>query len=126
MGRAPTPLTGNRFQVEIDGIAETGFAQVVFPDLAIGEGVADGHLQLRRPASRDRALFEWWEAARGDAHKARRDVRVSLFDAMLEPQLAWLFRGARPVALGYSSLDANVAGLVFETISLAFERLERV
>jgi hypothetical protein len=38
--------------------------------------------------------------------------------------MRWRFRDAWPVRLHYSPLDAMVSGLLFETVALAFARVD--
>lgn len=127
MALAPNPLFGNNFRVTIDAdIGEIGIAQIVFPELLADKRVAGAPLVLRRAATGDRALLTWWEQARSDPDAARRTVRIELLDAtQASAGVGWVFAGARPISLGYSPLDANVAALVFETITLAFDRFDR-
>ena len=40
------------------------------------------------------------------------------------PVLRWRFIDARPVSLGYSPLDAMHSALVFEVLTLSFERVD--
>ena len=122
---APQPLTGKNFRVDLgDGVAR-GFSEVILPRLSHA-AVADGAalLTLRRAATGANDLYAWWDAARRTSSVEPRIVEVLLFTAEGIPALRWRFLGCRPVELGYSPLDAVAGGIVFETLALAFERVE--
>ena len=120
---ASAPLIGARFVVEIGGVEPIGFSEVVFPDF-LTASEAPAPLLLRRAATGTLDLYEWWDIARGKSRGAIRDVSVQLIDGNGEPVLRWRFLRAVPLALSYSGLDASQSGLVIETLTLSFERME--
>lgn len=133
---APRPLARSNFRVDL-GLGDpdapaAGFCEVVFPTLwadaapAPPQDAADDtrHLVLRRGATGALDLYGWWAAREGKA-PARRTVTVELLsDDMARVAMRWRFHEAWPVSLRYSPLDAMVSGLVFETLALAFARVE--
>ena len=83
-------------------------------------------LVLRRAATGALDLYQWWVLAR-DARKPppRRTVTVELLAAdMASTVMRWRFLKASPVSLAYSPLNAQVPCLLYETLSLAFDRVE--
>lgn len=117
------PPTGRAFEVDL-GQGEQPFAAVVFPDFAVAGG-PQAPLLLRRAVTGSLDLYAWWDAARSDAARDDgRTVTVTLLTADFSVVVRWRFLGARVVSLAYTPLDANQAGLMFETLTLSFERME--
>lgn len=140
------PYPGMNFLVDLgDGNTdgpEAGVAEVVFPDARLqvneyrtgNDRVKEteklitlshyGNLVLRRGAIGSLSWYRWWDEARNGGN-AMRDIRIHLLD---EPQtttvLAWRFLRARPVAYHYSTMQAQVADTLYETLEIGFERLE--
>ncbi len=101
-----------------------GFAVVTLPDFAIGHDAA-GLLVLQRAATGKRDLYAWWDRARSGTGNAKRDVRVRMMSGDWQQiVMAWHFAGARPVLWQTASLDANAPGMMLETLSLAFDRMD--
>lgn len=126
------PCTGGNFLVSIgdrDGRdAASGFAEVVFPPFAIGQGgdlAPPPTLLLRRGVIGSRDLCEWWDEARREPAPPTRTVTVVLLaDDHRTPVMSWRFLGAWPVSLSYSPLNAIEPAVVMEQVALAFERVE--
>jgi len=127
------PVVGCNFRVEIvDGNGrahEVGCAEVCFPTLGVAAGAdraqAAESLVLRRAADGDRTLQQWWSRARDGRAATRRSVRVTLLAADHERVVKrWRFRGARPAALHYSSLDAMTSTVVMESLAVAFDTVD--
>lgn len=117
------PLTATRFTVEIDGIAASGFSQVVLPDFAVAPGDGVPVLVLRRAATGALDLYRWWDEARRDPRGSPRSVLVTAGTGG-DAALRWRFKATRPISIGWSSLDAGQSGVLVETLTLAFERME--
>ena len=129
MTATPQPLTGGRFVVDFGGSEATGFSSVVIPELtAIASPEGHPLLVLTRGATARGTgttdLYDWWDAARAGAKDATREVSIDLVAADQRPGLRWRFIGARPYSLAFSPLAALEAGVVFETLTLTFERME--
>lgn len=138
---APARPCGNgRFLVDLGRgdprAPEAGFCEVIFPEFQL-DGVdaqstlallppANPCLILRRAATGAPDLYEWWAQAR-DAGKPppRRTVTVELLgEDLSETLMRWRFLKAAPVSLAYSPLNALTPGLLYETLSLTFTRVE--
>jgi len=134
------PLGNSSFEVDWGGGSSglsRAFSEVIFPrfladrdeggptpaddrDAAAGE-----HLVLRRGATGALDIYDWWDRTRRGQLRRLRVVTVRLFGGDGRTVLmTWRFHRARPVALTYSPLLAMEAGLLMETIEIAFDRVE--
>ncbi|MEO5881683.1 MAG: phage tail protein [Caldimonas sp.] len=141
------PLGRSNFVVDWGGgasAAARGFAEVIFPPFVAAEGGAaakpgpaaaasedaaatERHLVLRRGATGALDLYDWWDRARHGQAPRRRVVTVRLLAAdHSRVVMTWRFRNARPVSLAYSPLLAMDAGVLMETIAIAFDTVEMV
>jgi len=85
----------------------------------------DRHLLLKRGFIGALDLYAWWNKERRGGSPKRRTLRIRLLAEDRETVVAtWRFRGVRPVSLSYSPLRASEGGIVFETVELAFERMD--
>jgi phage tail-like protein len=131
-----TPHTSARFLVDFGRGdphgAESGFCEVVFPELRVDperdQGPASAGkrtLTLRRGFTGALDLYRWWAQARKGKAPQRRHVTVSLLASDGRTVVAnWRFAGIRPVALAYSPLNANESRVLIETIELEFDGFE--
>jgi phage tail-like protein len=76
---------------------------------------------LVRAVSPDRALFDWWRAARSG--EPGPDVRVALLDTAGRPVVVWRLAGATPLRWEGPELDALDAGPALERLHVAYEEL---
>jgi T4-like virus tail tube protein gp19 len=132
------PFGSQRFSVQWSGAGSApplGFSQVLLPALPIAAEMATvpsdvpfpppGHLVLRRAFDGQRALQQWWQRVARGQLLTPRTVTVRLLAADSdEAVMRWRFRGARPVSLAWSALDAGVPALLTETLVLSFEHVE--
>jgi phage tail-like protein len=132
------PLGRSNFVVQWGGAsaAAQGFAEVIFPPFAVAgeatapegapqEGAIARHLVLRRGATGALDLYDWWDRTRRGQAPRRRVVTVRLLGAdQRSVVMTWRFRNARPVSLAYSPLLAMDAGVLMETIVIAFDDVE--
>ncbi len=81
------------------------------------------NLVLRRGVIGSLAWYRWWDEARNGGD-ARRTVTVTLLDEQGNPAMSWRFLRARPAGYLTSPLDAVEADTLFETLEIAFDRLE--
>ena len=138
------PYGNAQFSVEIGGIEEAAFEQVLLPELAISvveyrdggdaeravrkaPGPASfGSLVLKRGFAGSLTLYQWWlETMQGEGN-ARRDVTVSLLDEERNPVARWRLSNAFPARYTFSPLDAMDGSVLVECLELAFDsfRLE--
>jgi phage tail-like protein len=140
--RPGDPFANNHFQVEIDGIANLDFAEVVLPEARVDvieyrEG-ADrtshkvigtlhySNLVLRRGVSASNDLFLWWRnVANGIAD--RRNIGVTLLDAEFQPVKRWAIGGVWPASYAVAPLVAvGEAVALIETLECAAETFDLV
>jgi phage tail-like protein len=117
------PVSGHDFDVDLGDGSQSAFVSVVFPEFRV-DGDGQGPLVLRRALSEDRELQKWWSEGRETSSLARNIAVTLVKGAERAPVLRWRFIDARPVSLGYSPLDAMHSALVFEVLTLSFERVE--
>jgi phage tail-like protein len=135
------PYRNFNFRVEIDGLPETQFREVVLPTTRIQvveyrEGAdttagtrklpgryETGSVVLRRGIDLDLALWEWFRATR-DGDLDRRDVLIVLLDSGRRDVRRWRVQGAWPEAYAWSTLHGHGNEVVIETLELACERVD--
>jgi phage tail-like protein len=137
----PQPYRNFNFVVEIDGVGEAQFAEVVVPDAEIAvveyrEGadklsatrklpgrVSYGNLVLKRGITADLALYEWFRAvSQGDFQP--RDAAIVLLDASRQPVRRWVARDTWPVRYAGPTLNAKANEVAVEAVELAVEQIE--
>lgn len=137
------PYGNARFQVEIDGVEQDAFAEVLLPELTTpaveyregGDREAParllpgrpqvGRMVLRRGFRGSLSLHTWYrQVAEGD-RGARRDVIVRLFDEGMAAVVAtWRLRGAWPTRYVAGPLHALGGAVVMEEVELVGDRFE--
>jgi phage tail-like protein len=135
------PYRNFNFRVEIDGIGEAQFAEVVVPAAEITvveyrEGadktsaarklpgrVKYGNVVLKRGISADLSLYEWFRAIVDGDFQAR-DAAILLLDAQRQPVRRWLVRDAWPTKYDGPTLNAKDNEVAIETLELAVEQIE--
>ena len=135
------PYRNFNFRVEIDGLPETGFSEVVVPETRIevveyregGDPVSGtrklpgrakvANVVLRRGIDQDLSLWNWFRAVR-DGDLDRRNVSIILLDAARMEVRRWAVQRAWPVAYTSSPLQARGNDVVIETLELACEGVE--
>ena len=139
------PYPGSHFLVDFgDGKAwavSGGFSEVIFPEFVITSGKRGAraqtpstdsilerqrtHLILKRGAIGSLDLYDWWNKTRLGKAPKQRMLKVHLLaDDQRTVVMSWHFTNVRPVALAYSPLRAVEAGVLIETLELAFDRME--
>ena len=135
------PYRTYHFRVEIDGIGEAQFAEVVVPTAEIAvveyrEGadkssatrklpgrVKYGNVVLNRGITADLSLYQWFRAvSQGDFQP--RNVMIVLLDAQRQDVRRWLARDAWPVKYDGAALNAQNNEVAIETLELAVEEIE--
>ena len=135
------PYRNFNFRVEIDGIANAGFAEVEIGDATIEvveyrEGsdrgsqvrklpgrVRYGNVVLRRGVSQDLDLYRWFAAIR-DGDLQRRNVAIVLQDASFADVRRWHVHDAWVTRYAGPTLEARGNDVVIEEVELACERID--
>ena len=135
------PYRNFNFRVEIDGIAEAQFSEVVVPTASITvveyrEGADKTSLTrklpgrrsvsnavLRRGVTTDLSLYQWFRAvSQGDFQP--RNALIVLLDASRQDVRRWLLRDGWPVKYEGPTLQAKGNEVTIESIELACEDVE--
>ena len=135
------PYRTYNFRVEIDGIGEAQFAEVVVPSAEIAvveyrEGadktsatrklpgrVSYGNVVLKRGITADLSLYQWFRAvSQGDFQP--RNAMIVLLDAERQDVRRWLARDTWPVKYEGPALNAKNNEVAIELLELAVEELE--
>ena len=129
-----------RFLVQIDGLTESGFTEVL---MAVGEITVieyregntlgpgrklPGHgeygpITLQRALTKNRELWNWWKAILTGQVERRNGV-ISLLNTAHEEVARWKFRDSWPMKYSTTDLNADGNEVVMETIVLAHEGIE--
>jgi phage tail-like protein len=142
MAAVPTPHPNHRFRVEIDGIANIDFSEVILPEAYVEiiehrEGSSPiprkiagirkfTNLTLKRGVTTSNDLFNWWKST-ADGHADQRNVAVALLDQQLTEVKRWSIHDAWAARYSVSPLIApDGSTLVVETLECAVDRFEVV
>jgi phage tail-like protein len=134
------PYGNFNFQVEIDGIAQAGFAEVVMPEASVQviqyrEGnerntvrklpglVSYGNIILRWGCTRSTELYDWWKTV-VEGHAERRNMSIILLDEGRNKAKRWNVGNAFPVRYHIGDLNAKGNGTLIEELEIAHEGFE--
>ncbi len=138
------PLSNYRFRVEIDGIAQSGFNEVVMPDATIDvieyRGGTDptyvkklsgltkySNIILKWGITDGMDLYNWIKSVMDKgASRNRKAMSIILVDEEGNDRMRWEFYEAWPVRYKISNLNAQTNEVVFEIIEITFERFSRI
>lgn len=136
------PYLNFRFRVEIDGITQAGFSEVIMPDASADvieyrEGnytaqavkklpgrIKYGNIILKWGITNSQELYNWWKQTQNGA-VSRRNGSVVLQDREGNDVARWNFREAWPIRYKTSDLDAKGDEVFLEMIELTHEGMER-
>jgi phage tail-like protein len=137
-----SPHPNHRFRVEIDGIANLDYSEVILPEASADVieyhtgGAATpqkipgvnklGNLTLKRGVTDSNDFHNWWKST-ATGVLDRRNMSVALLDQNNNIVKFWNIYNAWPVRYTISPLIANDGGtLVIETLECAVDRFEPV
>jgi phage tail-like protein len=144
MGRREDINQNFRYLVEIDGITEAGFSEVIMPESStVVIEYRDGNMKpspiklpgltrytnlvLRKGVNESLELYDWrGQVEAGNIDEARRDLSVILLDSEGNEVARWNFTGAWPSKYYASPLLAEREAVALETFEIAFEKMERI
>lgn len=133
-----------RFLVEIDGVAQVKFHEVVLPDMITevieyregSEGPVKrklpgqtkyGNLILKSSVTNSIELYEWYMlVTKGAINNARRNVSVILLDDQGNEYARWNFVKAWPCRYSPPDLNASENSVALETLEITHEGMRRV
>jgi len=135
------PYGNAQFLVEIDGLAEAAFEQVLLPELAItvvefrDGGDAErmvrkipgpascANLVLKRGFAGSLDLYAWWQQTMQGDEGARRNMAIILLDEERREVARWRVSNAFPTRYTFSPLDAMDGSPLVECLELACDAL---
>ena len=135
------PYGNAQFFVEIDGIAEAVFEQVLLPELTItvveyrDGGDAErlvrkvpgpasySNLVLKRGFAGSLTLYQWWQQTMQGEEGARRNLAIILLNEERSEVARWRLTNAFPTRYTFSPLDAMDGSVLVECLELAFDTL---
>jgi phage tail-like protein len=139
------PFTNHRFIVEIGGITQASFCEVIIPD-SISEIIEQregtdsehnvrkqsglttfGNLILKWGLTSSMELYNWRKTVeQGKISIARRNLSVVLIDEEGNEAARWNFINAWPNRYKGPDLNAKGNEIAIETMEIAFESMQRV
>ena len=127
------PYLNFRFLVEIDGIVQAGFYEVIVPDstleiVSLQEPevhVTNGNLILKWGITNSMELYEWFEAA-AEGKVQIKNLSVVLLGEEGNDVARWGFWQAYPVRYDGPELHALGNDVAIETLEIAFEKMVRI
>jgi phage tail-like protein len=139
------PYGNNRFIVEIDGIAQASFSEVILPESASEviehrEGnsptntilkqaglVAFTNLILKWGLTASMDLYNWRKLVeQGKVTSARRNMSVALLDEEANEVARWNFSNAWPSKYKAPDLNGMGSSIAIEMLEIVFESMQRV
>jgi phage tail-like protein len=137
------PYGNYRFKVEISGIAQAGFCEVVIPESAsevilVRDGTetatvrkqagltSNGNLILKWGLTASMELYNWRKAIeQGKIGTSRRNISVILMDEESNDAARWDFANAWPSKYKAPDLNAKGNEVAIETLEIVFESMQR-
>ncbi len=137
------PLKNFKFRVEIDGLSQSGFNEVIMPAATVQvieyrEGneathsrklsgqTTFGNIILKWGISGSNDLYQWWKSvSQSGAQGNRRNMSVVLVDEEGNDRVRWKFENAWPVKYEPSDLDAKENEVAMEALEITFERMTK-
>jgi phage tail-like protein len=133
-------LTASRFSITIDGHQVASFSELVAIVSEVeSDNVATMLLRklpgnrtpptvtLKRGKNRDMGIFAWHEAAlESRPSEARKSADLTMFNPAGEPVARYHLENAWPAKIEISTLKPGSGDVLYETVTFACERLQRV
>ncbi len=138
------PYVNNRFRVEINGISQANFSEVILPESASQviehrEGTQNTAVSQKQPGlvscsnlilkwglTASMELYNWRKMVeQGKISQAKRSISVILMDEEGNDVIRWGFTNAWPCK--YKAPDLNAVGndVAIETLEIVFEVMQR-
>ena len=138
------PYANNRFKVEINGITQANFLEVIIPEVANEviehrEGtqptntavkqaglVTCGNLILTWGMNGSMELYNWRKLVeQGKLSQAKRNIAVTVMDEEGNDVVRFTFTNAWPSKYKAPDLNAMGNGIAIETLEIVFESMQR-
>ncbi len=129
------PYPNFRFKVEIDGILQAGFLEVIMPDARVNlPGTEPGgettgqteysNLILMWGVTSNIELYNWFGEA-SDGNVMLKNLSVILMDEDGSDAARWNFVDASPIRYDAPDLDAMGSAVAIEALEISFESMVR-
>ncbi|MGH2359976.1 MAG: phage tail protein [bacterium] len=139
-GGRTDPYRNFNFRVEIDGVTQSMFSEVILPEaradvIEYREGgepsivrklpgrIHFGNLILKWGTTTSHELYDWWRTVQ-DGHAVRKSLSVILLDESQNEVKRWNFRHAWPMRYQPPVLNAQGTEVVIELLEIAHEGME--
>jgi phage tail-like protein len=142
--RAPDPLRGFKFRVQIDGITKAGFREA--SGLDAGTDAVDyrdgndpdhvrklaglqkySNITLKRGITNDQDIWKWrTQVMDGKIKDARKNGQIILLDDEGKEAAEWTFTDGWPTKWSGPTLNATANEVAIDTLEIAHEGLKRV
>ncbi len=137
------PYGNYRFRVEISGVAQANFCEVIIPDstsevIEVREGtdaitvrkqsgrLSYGNLVLKWGLTASMELYNWRKMIeQGKIGSMRRNIAVVLIDEEGNDAARWEFSNAWPSRYKAPDLNAQGNEIAIETLEIVFESMQR-
>ena len=144
VGKRIDPYKNFKFRVEIDGITQSGFNEVIIPEASADvieyrEGneptrvrkllgrIRYGNIILKSGLTNSLEIYNWWKSVEeGKIRDARRGMSVIVMDDEGSDACRWNFIAAWPVKYKPSALVAKGNDVVIEELEITHEGMIRV
>jgi phage tail-like protein len=138
------PYKNFRFTVELDGITQGGFSEVIIPDstqdvIEYREGneltitsrkqpgiIKYGNVILKWGITDSMELYNWRKLVEdGKSKEYRRNMAIMLIDEEGNPKSRWEFSEAWPIKYKAPNLNALGKEIAIESIEIAYDGMRR-
>ena len=138
------PYANNRFKVEINGITQANYLEVIIPEVAnevieYREGaqsttsvmkqaglITCGNLILKWGLNGSMELYNWRKLVeQGKLSQAKRNIAVTVMDEEGNDVVKWVFNNAWPSKYKAPDLKATGNEIAVETLEIVFESMQR-
>ncbi len=139
------PFGNYRFRVEISGMAQANFCEVILPEssndvIEVRDGtdasytvrkqsglLRHSNLILKGGLTSSFDLYSWRKMVeQGKVSQARRNVAVVLLDEEFNDVAKWEFTNAWPAKYKAPDLNGKGSEIAIETLEIVFESMQRV
>ncbi len=138
------PFGNYRFRVEIDGVAQANFCEVIIPESAsevieVRDGadaiyvrkqsgrLTFGNLVLKWGLTASMELYNWRKMVeQGKVSQVRKNIAVVLLDEESNEAARWQFTQAWPSKYKAPDLNAKGNEIAIETLEIVFESMQRI
>lgn len=142
--RGNNQIQNFRFRVEIDGITQAGFSEVIMPEAEIEpieyrEGIEPTHVRklsgltkygnvvLKWGITDSMELYDWFlSVTDSGASENCKNMSIILVDEQGDDRMRWNIEKAWPIRYSITDLNAQTNEVEIEMIEITFERFFRV